>query len=118
MPAGRRGVVDQASDHPPAGAITHPAGGHSPRWRTGGSAPAGGEGAAGPGAADGSRGNTSPPRGLLAVVGGVVLHEALDELVDGAGRGPAALAGPVGQLVLGQPLIALAGLVVGLRALL
>src|SRR3954454_16570006 len=154
MPAGRRGVVDQASDHPPAGAITHPAGGHPPRWRTGGSvpiaavplsmsgqpiscrrprcapgfvdaptrgpvrgsAPAGWEGAAGSGAADGSRGNTSP-RGLLAVVRGVVLREALDELVDGAGLGQAALAGLVGQLVLGQALVALTGLVVGLLAL-
>src|SRR4051812_15481869 len=37
---GRRGVVEQASDHLPAGAITHPAGGHPPRWRTGGSVPA------------------------------------------------------------------------------
>src|SRR3954447_16142873 len=62
-------------------------------------------------------GSTSP-RGLLAVVGGVVLHEALDELVDGAGRGPVALAGLVGQLVLGQARVALTGLVVGLRALL
>src|SRR4051794_15305185 len=98
MPAvgGRRGVVDQAPNHLTAGAITHASGGHSPRWRTGGSAPAGWEGAAGPGAADGSRGSTSP-RGLLAVVRGVVLDEALDELVDGAGLGQAALAGLVGQ---------------------
>src|SRR4051812_40537863 len=65
------------------------------------------------GAADGSRGNTSP-RGLLAVLRGVVLHEALDELVDGAGLGQAALAGLVGQLVLGQARVALAGLVVSL----
>src|SRR3954468_24373885 len=78
-----------------------------------GSAPAGWEGAAGRGAADGSRGNTSP-RELL----GVVLDEALDELIDGAGLGQAALAGLVGQLVLGQALVALAGLVVGLLALL
>src|SRR3954471_20509099 len=78
-----------------------------------GSAPAGWEGAAGPGAADGSRGNTSP-RELL----GVVLDEALDELIDGAGLGQAALAGLVGQLVLGQALVALAGLVVGLLGLL
>src|SRR3954471_17403258 len=82
-----------------------------------GSAPAGWEGAAGPGAADGSRGNTSP-RGLLAVLRGVVLREALDELVDGAGLGQAALAGLVGQLVLGQARVALAGLVVGLLGLL
>src|SRR3954447_21996654 len=82
-----------------------------------GSAPAGWEGAAGPGAADGSRGDTSP-RGLLAVVRGVVLREALDELVDGAGLGQAALAGLVGQLVLGQARVALAGLVVGLLGLL
>src|SRR3954451_10377802 len=68
MPAGRRGVVDQASDHPPAGAITHPAGGHSPRWRTGGSAPAGGEGAAGPGAADRSGGARPPADYLLSSV--------------------------------------------------
>src|SRR3954449_10817639 len=81
-----------------------------------GSAPAGWEGATGPGAADGSRGSTSP-RGLLAVVGGVVLDEALDELVDGAGLGQAALAGLVGQLVLGQARVALTGLVVGLLAL-
>src|SRR3954454_9457849 len=67
----------------------------------------------GPGAADGSRGE-HVPRGLLAVVGGVVLDEALDELVDGAGLGQAALAGLVGQLVLGQALVALTGLVVGL----
>src|SRR4051812_31343878 len=57
------------------------------------------------------------PRGLLAVVRGVVLDEALDELVDGAGLGQAALAGLVGQLVLGQALVALTGLVVGLLAL-
>src|SRR3954468_9985219 len=82
-----------------------------------GSAPAGWEGAAGPGAADGSRGNTSP-RGLLAVLRGVVLHEPLDELIDGAGLGQAALAGLVGQLVLGQARVALAGLVVGLLGLL
>src|SRR4051812_19901265 len=70
----------------------------------------------GPGAADGSRGE-HVPRGLLAVVRGVVLDEALDELVDGAGLGQAALAGLVGQLVLGQALVALTGLVVGLLAL-
>src|SRR4051812_43157576 len=63
------------------------------------------------------RGSTFP-RELLAVVGGVVRDEALDELVDGAGRGQAALAGPVGQLLRGQALVALTGLVVGLRALL
>src|SRR3954451_1314964 len=58
------------------------------------------------------------PRGLLAVVRGVVLDEALDELVDGAGLGQAALAGLVGQLLLGQALVALTGLGVGLLALL
>src|SRR3954447_5556122 len=71
----------------------------------------------GPGAADGSRGE-HVPRGLLAVVRGVVLDEALDELVDGAGLGQAALAGLVGQLVLGEARVALTGLVVGLLALL
>src|SRR3954451_7519375 len=58
------------------------------------------------------------PRGLLAVVRGVVLDEALDELIDGAGLGQAALAGLVGQLVLGQARVALAGLVMGLLGLL
>src|SRR3954453_17926471 len=91
MPAvgGRRGVVDQAPNHLTAGAITT-------------------RRAAGP---------ITTPRGLLAVVRGVVLDEALDELVDGAGLGQAALAGLVGQLVLGQALVALTGLVVGLLAL-
>src|SRR3954452_15850067 len=58
------------------------------------------------------------PRGLLAVLRGVVLDEAVDELVDGAGLGQAALAGLVGQLALGQALVALAGLVPGLLGLL
>src|SRR3954453_4797983 len=58
------------------------------------------------------------PRGLLAVLRGVVLDEAVDELVDGAGLGQAAPAGLVGQLVLGQARVALAGLVVGLLGLL
>src|SRR3954451_9530585 len=58
------------------------------------------------------------PRELLAVLRGVVLDEALDELIDGAGLGQAALAGLVGQLVLGQARVALAGLVVDLLGLL
>src|SRR3954452_12609044 len=81
-----------------------------------GSAPAGWEGAAGHGAADGPRGNTSPCE-LLAVVRGVVLHEALDELIDRAGPGQAALAGLVGQLVVGEALVALPGPVAGLLGL-
>src|SRR3954465_9108983 len=91
MPAvgGRRGVVDQAPNHLTAGAITTRR----------------------------AAGSITSPRGLLAVVRGVVLDEALDELVDGAGLGQAALAGLVGQLVLGQALVALTGLVVGLLAL-
>src|SRR3982751_125528 len=86
---GRRRVVDQAPNHLTAGAIT-------PRR---------------------AAGSITSPRGLLAVVRGVVLDEALDELVDGAGLGQAALAGLVGQLVLGQARVALTGLVVGLLAL-
>src|SRR4051812_12013389 len=104
MPAVGRGALLASWTRPPVA-------------RSAAAPPAGGEGAAGRGAADGSRGNTSP-RGLLAVVRGVVLDEALDELVDGAGLGQAALAGLVGQLVLGQALVALTGLVVGLLALL
>src|SRR3954471_22785756 len=65
-------------------------------------------------------GNTSPCE-LLAVVRGVVLHEALDEaldeLIDRAGLGQAALAGLVGQLVLGEALVALPGPVAGLLGL-
>src|SRR4051812_43789412 len=104
MPAVGRGALLASWTRPPVA-------------RSAAAPPAGGEGAAGPGAADGSRGSTSP-RGLLAVVRGVVLDEALDELVDGAGLGQAALAGLVGQLVLGQALVALTGLVVGLLGLL
>src|SRR3954466_3898410 len=88
-----------------------------PVARSAAAPPAGWAGAAGPGAANGSRGNTSP-RGLLAVARGVVLPEALDELVDRAGLGQAALAGRVAQLVLGQARVALTGLLVGLRGLL
>src|SRR3954447_4535985 len=65
-------------------------------------------------------GNTSPCE-LLAVVCGVVLHEALDEaldeLIDRAGLGQAALAGLVGQLVLGEALVALPGPAAGLLGL-
>src|SRR4051794_18440838 len=61
-------------------------------------------------------GNTSPCE-LLAVVRGVVLHEALDELIDRAGLGQAALAGLVGQLVLGEALVALPGPAAGLLGL-
>src|SRR3954453_24191490 len=104
MPAVGRGALLASWTRPPVA-------------RSAAAPPAGWQGAAGPGAADGSRGNTSP-RGLLAVVRGVVLHEAVDELVDGAGLGQAALAGLVGQLVLGQARVALVGLVVGLLGLL
>src|SRR3954465_10984925 len=61
-------------------------------------------------------GNTSPCE-LLAVVCGVVLHEALDELIDRAGLGQAALAGLVGQLVVGEALVALPGPAAGLLGL-
>src|SRR3954451_3213994 len=87
-----------------------------PLARSAAASPAGWEGAAGHGAADGPRGNTSPCE-LLAVVRGVVLHEALDELIDRAGLGQAALAGLVGQLVVGEALVALPGPVAGLLGL-
>src|SRR3954454_22960678 len=53
-------------------------------------------------------------RGLLGVVG----DQAVDELVNGAGLGQVPLAGLVGQFGPGEALVTLAGLVLGLLALL
>src|SRR4051794_27266233 len=70
--AGRRGLVDQASDHLPADVRSWLRGRAHP-WSDPRQPPTGWEGAAGPGAADGSPGNVSPgdpsPGELLAVVG-------------------------------------------------
>src|SRR4051794_4132595 len=58
-------------------------------------------------------GSAGPP-GLLGVVG----DQAVDELINGAGLGQVPLARLVGQLNLGEALVTLTGLVLGLLALL